>query len=144
MGLRGHGDNLAKQPRKGILKNSSSFDEKERHRDEEPFDDELGSPCEEKRKAAKWDEMNILATLHPKDKDYGHMKIEEPKTPFAHCNEEEGSGDEADGLDANELAAKIQLSSSSPPRAMKDVEESSDEESEETPEEREKRKMFEM
>ncbi|CAL4064404.1 unnamed protein product, partial [Meganyctiphanes norvegica] len=121
-------DNLCKQPRKGILKNSSSFDEKERHRD----------------KAAKWDEMNILATLHPKDKDYGHMKIEEPKTPFAHGNEDGGSGDEEDGLDANELAKKIQLGIASPPRAMKELVESSEEESEESPEEREKRKMFEM
>ncbi|KAK8739608.1 hypothetical protein OTU49_003424 [Cherax quadricarinatus] len=121
-------DNLNKKPRKGILKNSSSFEGNERQRE----------------KGTKWDEMNILATLHPKDKDYGHMKIEEPKTPFAHYVDGD-SGDEHDGIDADLLAQKIQLGGNELPKALivPEVEEESEDE-DISPEEREKRKIFEM
>jgi len=152
-------ENLTKQPKRGILKASTSFEQ----RDQDP-------PHRPTHKNPHFDEMNILQTLHPPDKDYGFMKIEEPKTPFEYASgtdedeldddsREVGSQDQdtasdiksskskssADNLDANLLAAKITAEGHKGPRPRRISEPSADEEDLAllTPEERERRKSFE-
>jgi hypothetical protein len=53
------------------------------------------------RKSAKFDELNVLQTYHPPDKDYGHMKVDEPNTPFNYV-----TPSDVDELDAELLAEK--------------------------------------
>ncbi|KAL1117231.1 hypothetical protein AAG570_004557 [Ranatra chinensis] len=127
-------DNLKKRPAKGILKTSSSFEVEDgpsvifRSRKDKP-----------KNKGTKWDEMNIIETLHPLGKDYGHMKIEEPKTPYERSVLEL---EETDGVDADTLARKLEESSSKPLKSLARLEES-DSEDDLTPEEKERKKAFE-
>ncbi|XP_030754556.1 protein phosphatase inhibitor 2-like [Sitophilus oryzae] len=121
-------ENLQKRPAKGILKNSSSFDKQE------------CQPSAKKAKETKWDEMNIIATYHPPGKDYGHMKIDEPKTPYNY----DVDMDNVDGLNAEELAEKIRIAADKPPKVFEPESDSSDEEEELTEEEKQRRKDFEL
>lgn len=126
-------ENLTKVPKRGILKQSSSF---------ELGSDESAPKC---MKEPHFDESNILATLHPADKDYGFMKIDEPKTPFGNYDSDDET-EHRDELDANLLAAKITAEGHKGPRPRRISEPSADEEDLAllSPQERENRNKFEQ
>ncbi|XP_069691371.1 protein phosphatase inhibitor 2-like isoform X1 [Periplaneta americana] len=114
-------ESSGKQPSKGILKTPRS---------------KTSEPNEQK--GAHWDEMNIISTLHPADKDYGHMKIDEPKTPY---NYDVDDDVDAGKLDHQTLTEKLKKQGEDPLKVLQSRESSSEEE--ETPEELAKRKAFE-
>ncbi|XP_075878834.1 protein phosphatase inhibitor 2 [Nelusetta ayraudi] len=150
----------APRPIKGILKNKNSAPNVKPVPDDvqpEKLDKAPGlSEDDQQKKSQKWDEMNILATYHPADKDYGLMKIDEPSTPYNRMvddDEDEGALSDSDGhagLAPDDLASKLVAAEGSEPRFMKEggeeeEEESSEEEEEElSPEEQAKKKHFQM
>ncbi|MCJ8737577.1 hypothetical protein PDJAM_G00025710 [Pangasius djambal] len=144
----------APRPIKGILKNKATT----KPCSEVPLEstEPAGSGFAEddqQKKSQKWDEMNILATYHPADKDYGLMKIDEPSTPY---NRMVGEDDEDEvhsdsesnaALTVDDLAKKLAAAEGSDPRCMREEEEeeeSSEEEEQLSPEEQAKKKQFEM
>lgn len=118
-------ENINKRPAKSILKTSTSIERPEQAK---------------KAKEQRFDEVNIMATLHPADKDYGHMKIEEPKTPYSGFTDVDADLDPStDQLDASILAAKLAANINKPVPEYSSDEEDDDE----TPEERKIRLEFE-
>ncbi|VDN96334.1 unnamed protein product [Rodentolepis nana] len=98
---------------------------------------------EKKEKKFQWDEMNILATYHPADKTYGHMKVDEAPTPYNYdYSRGQGGSSSSEGVNPDDLACKLAAVSEAPPKMLED-DKKHDADAILTPEEAEHRRKFE-
>jgi len=110
-------ENLTKRPKRGILKSSTSFEQRE-YSPVPPSAQQqqhAGDGAASSKHIPHFDESNIAATLHPPDKDYGFMKIDEPKTPYEYSRDDDDEDDpstqqqQQQELNPNILAARIAM-----------------------------------
>uniref|UniRef100_A0ABA7IW32 Protein phosphatase 1, regulatory (inhibitor) subunit 2, pseudogene 5 n=1 Tax=Mus musculus TaxID=10090 RepID=A0ABA7IW32_MOUSE len=135
------------RPIKGILKNKTSAASPP----VVPSAEQSRPIVEEElsKKSQKWDEMNILTTYHPADKDYGLMKIDEPNTPYHNMiGDDEDAYSDSEGnevMTPDILAKKLAAAEGSEPKyRTREQENSGEEDNDLSPEEREKKRQFEM
>ncbi|XP_022099535.1 protein phosphatase inhibitor 2-like [Acanthaster planci] len=134
-------EKLSENPKKGILKASGHYED----------------PANKPEDGIKWDEMNILATFHPEGKDYGHMKVDEPDTPYNKYTDPDEDDIDADPqseteddkvLDSGTLADRLEMDTEDRRWWDKEPgeEDESDEEDEDlmSPEAQDRKRKFEL
>ncbi|XP_045674678.1 protein phosphatase inhibitor 2-like isoform X2 [Phyllostomus hastatus] len=129
------------RPTKGILKNKGSTTSSVVASNElQPELLPSRSGDERRKKSQRWDEMSILATYHPADKDYGFKEIDEASTPYHATRDSEA----AQALTPDTLANKSAAAEGSQPKYRVHEQGRSDEDCAFSPEEQEKKRQFEM